>query len=259
MPSTAVSNRAITRQGRNSTVQVLKGTTTEAVTVTTGIADSTNTEVVSGLSAGDQVLLPTSTTSTTRTTQTSTTKPSTAQPETAIWPFVGSPTRYTDPVKATKGFATTYLGFVDPVVGQFLQGDSRSGEVAIRPTASGPVTTVVVRKLSPDDTWWVLAASTPSLQLQSPATSASITSPVTLSGQSTAFEGTVSVEIREDGTVAPVATGFVTGGGNGEMGPFSKAINFRKPAASGCAIILKTYGTENSILWAASVVRVKFS
>ncbi len=197
--------------------------------------------------------------STTRTTQTSTTKPSTAQPGSAIWPFVGSPTRYTDPVKATKGFATAYLGFVDPVVGQFLQGDSRSGEVAIRPTTSGPVTTVVVRKLSPDDTWWVLAASTPSLQLQSPTTSASITSPVTLSGQSTAFEGTVNVEIREDGTVTPVATGFVTGGGNGEMGPFSKAINFGKPAARDGAIILKTFGTENSILWAASVVRVKFS
>jgi multidrug efflux pump subunit AcrA (membrane-fusion protein) len=58
-----VPSRAISRSGRNSIVQVLKGTTTESVTIQTGISDSTNTEVTSGLNEGDQVLLPTSSTS----------------------------------------------------------------------------------------------------------------------------------------------------------------------------------------------------
>lgn len=185
--------------------------------------------------------------------------PSTVQPATAVWPFASSSTRYSDPVQAVRGFATTYLGFVDPVVGPFMQGDLRSGEVVVRPTSSGPETTVTVRELGPDGTWWVLAASAPSLQLRSPPAMASITSPVTLSGESTAFEGTVSVEIRQDGTLTPVAKDFVTGGANGEMGPFSKAISFPQPTASDGSVILKTFGTENSVLWEATVVRVQFS
>ena len=52
-----VPSRAISRQGRNSTVQKINGTTTETVTVQTGITDSTNTEIVSGLNEGDQVLI----------------------------------------------------------------------------------------------------------------------------------------------------------------------------------------------------------
>ena len=190
---------------------------------------------------------------------TSTAAPSTVQPATAVWPFASGATRYSDPVKAVRGFATTYLGFVDPVVGQFRQGDLRSGEVIVKPTGSGPETTVTVRKLSPDNTWWVLAASAPNLELQSPSAMASITSPVTLSGRSTAFEGTVSIEIRQDGRLAPVGTDFVTGGANGQIGPFSKAISFPTPTASGGSIILKTFGTENNILWEATVVRVRFA
>ena len=190
---------------------------------------------------------------------TSAAAPSTVQPPTAVWPFAAGSTRYSDPVKAVRGFATTFLGFVDPVVGRFRPGDVRSGEVVVKPTSSGPETTVTVRKLGRDDSWWVLAASAPSLQLRSPPALASINSPVTLAGESTAFEGTVRVEIRQDRTLAPVATDFVTGGANGRMGPFSKAISFPTPAASGGSIVLKTFGTENNVLWEATVVRVQFS
>jgi len=60
-----VPNRAISRQGRNSVVQVLNGTTTEARTVQIGISDSTNTEVVSGLNEGEQISISTGASSTT--------------------------------------------------------------------------------------------------------------------------------------------------------------------------------------------------
>ena len=200
----------------------------------------------------------TSTSSTTKPAPSTTTGASTEQPSSAVWPLAASPIRYTDPVKAATGFATTYLNFVNPVVGRFRAGDRRSGEVVVRPTSSGPQTTVIVRRLAPDDSWWVLGASTPNLQVQSPSAGASITSPVTLSGTSTAFEGTVSVEIRADGSTAPIATDFVTGGANGTFGPFSKSIPFDTPTGRG-AIILKTFGTENNVLWETSVVRVQFS
>jgi hypothetical protein len=52
-----VPSRAISRQGRTTTVQVVKGTSTEAQTIQTGITDGTNTEVTSGLNEGDQVMI----------------------------------------------------------------------------------------------------------------------------------------------------------------------------------------------------------
>jgi multidrug efflux pump subunit AcrA (membrane-fusion protein) len=50
-----VPSRAISRQGRNSVVQVVTGTTTETRIVQTGVSDSANTEIVSGLNEGDQI------------------------------------------------------------------------------------------------------------------------------------------------------------------------------------------------------------
>lgn len=199
---------------------------------------------------------PTTTTTTTSTTGSST--PTTTQPDTAVFPFASSDVRFTDPVEAARTFATSYLGFVEPVVGAFQQGDTRSGEVPVQAKGNGPVTTVLVRQLTSEDTWWVLGASTPNLVLQSPAAQAAITSPVTLSGQSTAFEATVNVEIRQDGTRTPLKEDIVNGGANGEMGPFSKAITFPAPSAPAGAIVLKTLSAEDGNITEASVVRVTF-
>jgi hypothetical protein len=201
----------------------------------------------------------TSSTSTTTTMATTSTPSTTSQTETAVWPFSSSTTRYADPVEAARTFAVSYLGFVDPVVGPFQQGDTRSGEVVITPDASGPSTTVLVRQLTPDDTWWVLGASTPNLQLQSPEARAVITSPVTLSGQSTAFEATVNFEIRQDGTMTPLAADYFMGGSMGEMGPFSKSETYATPTATHGAIVLMTSSAENGHLWEATVVPVTFS
>ncbi len=227
--------------------------------------------LAAGCSSGSKSA-PASTSSTRKPTRTSstttapaTTAPPTAAPttapatDTAVWPFVSSTTRYHDPVAAASGFAVTYLGFVAPVIGAFVQGDSRSGEVPIRATTTGPVTTIIVRQLGSDGTWWVLGASTPNLQLQSPVTSASISSPVTLSGRSTAFEATVNVEIRQDGTTTPLATDYVMGGSNGEMGPFSKPVTFGSPSTSSGAIVLKTMSSESGNILEASVIRVRLS
>ncbi|MGB6059822.1 MAG: Gmad2 immunoglobulin-like domain-containing protein [Microthrixaceae bacterium] len=203
-----------------------------------------------------------STTSTTTTTAAPTTdkvKPqSTEQPEQAIWPFAVDGTRFSDPQKLASGFATEYLGFVDPIAGEFQQGDSRSGEVAITTRAGGPVTTVLVRQLDGDD-WWVIGATTPNLVIDAPAALASVASPVTVSGQSTAFEGTINLEIREDGRLEPLAEGFTNGGANGQMGPFSTTLNLNEGGTSAGAIIVKTLSAKDGSIDEASVVRVKFA
>ncbi len=196
---------------------------------------------------------------TTSTIPSTTSAPTTVQPATAVWPFASSSTRYHDPVAAAKGFAVTYLGFVNPAVGAFQQGDSRSGEVTVRTSNTGPVTTVLVRQLTPDDTWWVLGATTPNLQLTAPATLATITSPVTVSGQSTAFEAVVNIEVRQDGTLTPLVATTAMGGSNGQMGPFSKSVAFASPAAPRGAIIVKTISAKDGTTAEATVIRVLLS
>ena len=112
---------------------------------------------------GSQQTVATSTTSTTAPLTTPTTTiPLTALPvdtSTAVWPFASSATRYSDPVSAARGFAADYAGFPDPVVGEFRQGDARSGEVPVQAKATGPITTVLVRELG--DSWWVLGSVDP--------------------------------------------------------------------------------------------------
>jgi hypothetical protein len=177
---------------------------------------------------------------------------------TVVWPVKASAVRYTDPVAAARGFATDYVGFSAPVVGGFMQGDSRSGEVEVRPRATGPVTTVLVRKLE-DGTWWVPGAAATTIRLDSPSAGAAVSSPVRLIGAAHTFEGHVTVTIREDGVPAPLGTGYVTGAGD-RMGPFDGEVPFaRAPVQRYGAILLAEHSAENGQLWQVSVVRVRLT
>lgn len=176
---------------------------------------------------------------------------------TAVFPDAASDARFDDPVAAAQAFAVDFLGFADPVVGEFLPGDSRSGEVEVRPLADGPVTTVLVRRLGPDDSWWVLGAATAAITLDTPAAHATITAPVTVTGSALAFEGTVGVEVRQDGARQPIGTGFVTGGGD-EMRPFTGEVDFSPPSATRGALVLVTHSEMDGQVWEAAVVRVQF-
>jgi hypothetical protein len=77
----------------------------------------------------------------------------------AIWPLADTSTRFDDPVAVATSFAVDYLGFTDPVIGEFRPGDGRSGEVEVRAVDVGPPTRVLVRQLTDDDTWWVVGFS----------------------------------------------------------------------------------------------------
>jgi hypothetical protein len=61
-------------------------------------------------------------------------------------------------------FAADDAGFAEPIVGELRSGDARSGEVEVRASVDGPVTTVLVRRL--DEHWWVLGAVSASIALQ---------------------------------------------------------------------------------------------
>jgi hypothetical protein len=178
---------------------------------------------------------------------------------TAVWPFAEGTTRYADPVAAARGFAVDFVSFTDPVVGGFRQGDTRSGEVDVQPRVGGPVATVLVRQLGRDGTWWVLGAATANIVLREPAAGALLSSPVRLRGASSAFEGTVSTQVRQDGAIKPLGSGFVTGGSGIELGSFDGTLAFSRPTAASGAVVLSTISSETGRVSEVTVVRVRFS
>lgn len=176
----------------------------------------------------------------------------------AVWPVDSSATRYDSPVAAARGFATDYARFVNPIVGAFQPGDARSGEVPVRARAAGPVTTVIVRQIGSDDSWWVLGSSTPNINIARPAAGASVSSPVRLQGTSTAFEATVNYKLLQD-TGGTLADGFVMGGANGEMGPFTASVAFANPTSAYGSLMLYTTSSESGNVDEASVIGLRFS
>jgi hypothetical protein len=60
--------------------------------------------------------------------------------------------------------------------------------------------------------------------LLTPTQDATVTSPVKITGYGTAFEGTVSWEVRRDGSDEVVAEGFTQAGANGEFDEFSDTV-----------------------------------
>lgn len=190
---------------------------------------------------------------------TTTTVAATEQPATAIWPFASSATSFGDPLLAAQTFAIDYLGFTRPLIGAFQPGDNRSGEVQVRPSSLSIPTTILVRQLTSSNTWWVLGASSPHLQVTSPTALRMISSPVMLTGQSTAFEAVVNVEVRQDGSLNALVRSTVMGGSMGVMGPYARRITFPKPSARGGAIVYRTLSAKDGSVVDAAALRVSFA
>ncbi len=200
------------------------------------------------------------TSSTVATTTTTTPEPTTTVPaedEQAVWPFAGGD-RYTTPEDAVRTFARAYLDYTDPTLSAFEAGDARSGEIEVR---AGPglaaFTTVLVRRFA-DDTWWVLGASTPDIVSSSPEPGATISSPVTLEGESRAFEANVNVDIRIVGSTESIATGFVMGGGFEGLAPYSKAFDFDPVDADRGVIVLRVLSPKDGGAESATIIPVQF-
>jgi hypothetical protein len=176
-----------------------------------------------------------------------------------VWPPSGATTTYLDPVDAATAFAVEMVGFIEPVVGEFAELDDVSGEVGLRPSADGPVTTVQLRRLAGAETWSVTGSTTPEIAPSSPEVGAEVGVPVQLEGTSTAFEGNVQVSVR-DADAQPLGAGFVTGGSMGEMGPFAETLSFDAPTTPTGSIAFYTLSMEDGGgVLAATVVPVRFA
>jgi hypothetical protein len=79
-----------------------------------------------------------------------------------------------------------------------------------------------------------------------------------LLGQGRAFEGTINVEVRQDGQVAadqPLGESFVTGGGT-EILPFSGVVRFTPPTDDAGAVLFLEFSADDGSPILATVVRV---
>jgi hypothetical protein len=181
----------------------------------------------------------------------------------------GGDQTYRDPVRTARAFATRYLGFTTPLLADqgFQASEPGAGEVPIGARRDGQfflATTVVLRQLAgqgPSGPWTVTSAAHPNIQVDSPDPLQRITSPVTVSGQASAFEGTVNVEVREDAMLAgqSLGRGFVTGQGGDQLGPFQGQVGFRRPSKPGGAVLFQDRsgsGAGETDAYHTTVVRV---
>ena len=202
----------------------------------------------------------TSTTALTTTTTVATTTSTSAAPApdpTVMWPVPGG-TAFTTPADAARSFAVDVLGFRSPLVGSFRQGDTRSGEVPVKPSSTGPETTVLVRQVSGSDDWSVLGATTANIAVDSPAAMAAVGSPVRITGRAHTFEGNVEVSVRDDTDGEELGHGYVTGGGD-MMRPFEGAIAFRSPATKYGTLVLLSTSAKDGSVWEAAALRIAFA
>lgn len=238
-----------------STTATTEGVATTATVDPTGSTSTTGASTTTGASSTTDTSTTASTTATSSSTSTTAATPE--APIEAVWPATGATVRYIEPVAAATDFATDYLGFDDPVIGPFLEGDGRSGEVEIRPDQDGPGTTVFVRQLTEADTWWVIGAATTAIELTAPDVLDEIASPLQLTGRAMAFEGVVDVELRADGVSTPLVTGIVVGGGT-EMADFEGSFPFDWPDRPAGAVVLTVSSPEDGSVVEATVVRIRF-
>ena len=158
----------------------------------------------------------TSTTSTTVDDTTTTTAPAElGQP--AIWP--AADVVFDTPEEAAEDFVQVVLG-VPPTLGEFQQGDARSGEVDVFSSGEGENPTNVVRgrlllrQLGPDDGWFVIGATNDNATITSPASGDEVDAgSLTVSGRARGFEATVVVRAFVAGDADTELDRQVTTGG----------------------------------------------
>jgi hypothetical protein len=175
----------------------------------------------------------------------------------------GTSKGFADPRSVAWSFTHKFLDMPNGVTAPFKpKADTirTIGTVAIRPdAASSQLTTLVLQKVA-EDAWTVTGATTHDIQVDQPTNGTDISSPVHVSGQSTAFEATITVDVRTAGSkAANLGTKAVMGGSNGQMGPFSDDVSYTAPAQTTRGVIVfSIISAKDGSTAAATVVGVGF-
>lgn len=176
-----------------------------------------------------------------------TTAPAPALEQPAIWP--APDVVFTTPEAAAADFLAGVFGD-GPMLGEFMAGDSRSGEIEVFASADGvPIgearSLLLLRQLGPDDGWFVLAAASDVATITTPEPMATVPAgPLTVEGVGTGFEATIVVSAFEAGRADNEFDREVTMAGNlGEALPYSVSLDVSAAAEGDVVALLIRGGT----------------
>lgn len=218
---------------------------------------STTLEPTSTTSAATSTTAAVPATTTVMTTTTATTTTAESAPTTtevvglgqpAIWP--AADVVFNTPEEAAADFVANALG-VAPVLGEFQQGDSRSGEIEVLSPGEGDSAVVVkrglllLRQLGPDDGWFVIAAVNDEASITTPESGAAVDSaPLTVEGVGHGFEATIVVSAFVAGDAHRMLDRQVAQAGTMEAaGPFSVVLDLTGASPGDVITLLVQGGT----------------
>ena len=163
----------------------------------------------------DTVTNPSSSAATSSLSGTTTTTEPAGEQQPAIWPAAG--VVFDTPEKAARDFLDKALGA--GALGDFQQGDSRSGEINVFSPGEGGSDAVIrsrllLRQLGPDDGWFVIAATGENATLTSPEARTEVAAgQLTVAGKARGFEANVVVRAFAAGNSATQFDQEITPGG----------------------------------------------
>lgn len=165
----------------------------------------------------------------------------------ALWP--AADVVITSPGEAAFEFVEQVLR-VPPTLGEFRQGDSRSGEIDVFSPGEGDSGTrvlrgtLVLRQLGPDDGWFVIGAASDPQQITVPEALATVPAgPVTVEGAGRGFEATLIVSAILPGQAQPLAEVVAQGGAFADPEPFSVELDLSSARAGQTVGLLLRGGT----------------
>lgn len=208
--------------------------------VITGCGGSDDTATSSTTSPSSTETTDTTEASTSTTTTTEASTSTTAEPTTtstepvtleqpAIWP--AAEVVFSTPGDAAEDFVSNVLG-VPPALGEFQQGDSRSGEIEVLSLPEGGGEGVIrsvllMRQLGPDDGWFVIGAVSAANTIASPESMAAVAAgPVEVTGEGRGFEGTLVIEAFVAGDSELFEQQITQGGSFETPEPYSVTLDF---------------------------------
>jgi hypothetical protein len=166
----------------------------------------------------------------------------------AIWP--AADVTFAIPDEAAADFVANVLG-VPPVLGEFRQGDSRSGEIEVFSPGEGAGATPVIRslllmrQLGAHNGWFVTAAVNDNAAIRSPEAEAGVPAgPLTVNGVGRGFEANIVVSALIAGVADPPVDQQVTMGGSTETPePFTVVVDLSDVEAGQTVMLLVRGGT----------------
>lgn len=136
-----------------------------------------------------------------------------------------------DSPRAAAEAAVRDLIGVTPVLGDYMAGDGRSGEMIVfSPAETVPVerSLLLLRQLGSDDRWSVIGAISAAIAIDEPASGSTVPAgPVTVAGSARGFEGLVVVSGHRVGTNEMIDQQITSGGSLDKSEPFRVEIDLR--------------------------------